>query len=50
MEVERRLGTSTKVSDTVARMGPDVDDAAYCPYFPATMKGVAQSWFNSLAL
>ena len=24
----------------------DVDDAAYCRYFPATLKGVAQSWFN----
>jgi len=27
----------------------DVDDASYCRYFPATLKGVAQSWFNGLA-
>ena len=26
----------------------DVDDATYCCYFPATLKGVLQSWFNSL--
>jgi len=26
----------------------DVDDAAYYRYFPATLKGVAQSWFNGL--
>jgi len=26
----------------------DVDDAAYCRYFPATLKGVVQSWFNGL--
>lgn len=26
----------------------DVDDASYCRYFPATLKGVAQSWFNGL--
>jgi len=26
----------------------DVDDSAYCRYFPATLKGVAQSWFNGL--
>jgi len=27
----------------------DVDDAAYCKNFLATLKGVAQSWFNGLA-
>jgi len=27
----------------------DMDDASYCRYFPATLKGVAQSWFNDLA-
>lgn len=27
----------------------DVDDDTYCRYFLATMKGVAQSCFNSLA-
>jgi len=27
----------------------DVDDATCCRYFPATLKEVAQSWFNSLA-
>jgi len=26
----------------------DVDDAAYCRYFPTTLKRVAQSWFNGL--
>ena len=26
----------------------DVDDASYCCYFLATLKGVAQSWFNGL--
>jgi len=26
----------------------DVDDAAYCRYFPATPKGMPQSWFNGL--
>ena len=26
----------------------DVDDASYCRYFPPTLKGVAQSWFNGL--
>jgi len=26
----------------------DVDDATYYQYFPATLKGVTQSWFNSL--
>jgi len=26
----------------------DLDDAAYYRYFPATLKGVAQSWFNGL--
>ena len=26
----------------------DVDDASYCRYFPATLKGVAQSCFNGL--
>ena len=26
----------------------DVDNATYCRYFPATLKGVAQSWFNGL--
>ena len=26
----------------------DVDDATYCLYFPTTLKGVAQSWFNGL--
>ncbi|KAL2898004.1 Tetraacyldisaccharide 4'-kinase, partial [Bienertia sinuspersici] len=25
-----------------------VDDATWCKYFPATLKGVAQKWFNSL--
>ena len=24
----------------------DVDNAKYCRYFPATLKEVAQSWFN----
>jgi len=28
----------------------DVDDVAYCQYFPTTLKGVAQSWFNDLPL
>ena len=28
----------------------DVDDASYCRYFPATLKGAAQSWFNGLTL
>ena len=28
----------------------DVDDAAYCCYFLATLKGVAQSWFSGLPL
>ena len=27
----------------------DVDDEACCRFFPATFKGVAQSWFNGLA-
>jgi len=27
----------------------DVDDAAYCHYFSATLKGVVQSWFNGLS-
>ena len=27
----------------------DVDDAAYCRYFQATLKVVTQSWFNDLA-
>ena len=27
----------------------DVDDAAYCRFFPATLKEVAQAWFNGLA-
>ena len=26
----------------------DVDDTSYCRYFPATLKGVVQSWFNGL--
>ena len=26
----------------------DTNDAAYYQYFPATLKGVAQSWFNAL--
>ena len=26
----------------------DVDDAGYSRYFPATLKGVAQPWFNGL--
>ena len=26
----------------------DVDDASYCRYFPITLKGVTQSWFNGL--
>ena len=26
----------------------DVDDATYCRYFPATLKGVAQLWFNDM--
>jgi len=26
----------------------DVDDASYCRYFPALLKGVLQSWFNGL--
>jgi len=26
-----------------------VDDAVYCRYFSATLKGVAQSWFNGFA-
>ena len=26
----------------------DVDDAGYCRYFPATLKGATQSWFNGL--
>jgi len=26
----------------------DVDDASYCRYFPTTLKGVVQSWFNGL--
>ena len=26
----------------------NVDDAACCHYFPATLNGVAQSWFNGL--
>ena len=26
----------------------DVNDAAHCRYFPATLKGVAWSWFNGL--
>ena len=25
-----------------------VDDATWCRYFPATLKGIAQKWFNSL--
>ena len=25
-----------------------MDDTSYCRYFPATLKGVAQSWFNDL--
>jgi len=28
----------------------DVDDAAYCPYFPVTLKGVEHAWFNGLGL
>jgi len=27
----------------------DVRDASYCRYFPATLMGVAQSWFNGLS-
>ena len=27
----------------------DVVDVAYCRFFPDTVKGVAQSWFNGLA-
>ena len=27
----------------------DVDNAAYCCYLPATLKGGAESWFNGLA-
>ena len=27
----------------------DVDDATCCRYFPATLKGIAQKWFNDLA-
>lgn len=26
----------------------DVDDAAYCRYFPTTLKGVVLLWFNGL--
>jgi len=26
----------------------DVDDATCCRYFPATLKGIAQKWFNGL--
>ena len=26
----------------------DVDDVTYCRYFPTTLKGVAQLWFNGL--
>jgi len=26
----------------------DVDDTAYCRDFPATLKGIAQSWFNGM--
>ena len=26
----------------------DVDDVGFCRYFPATLKGVVQSWFNGL--
>ena len=26
----------------------DVDDVAYCRYFPSTLKDVVQSWFNGL--
>ena len=28
----------------------DVDDAMYCRFFPATLNGVAQSWFNGLVI
>jgi len=28
----------------------NVDDAVYCRFFLATLKGVAQSWFNGLSL
>jgi len=28
----------------------DVDAAAYCRYFPTTLKRMAQSWFNGLPL
>ena len=28
----------------------DIDDAAYCQFFRATLKGVAQCWFNGLVL
>ena len=27
----------------------DIDEASYCRYFPATLKGVAQSWLNGHA-
>jgi len=26
----------------------DVDNATYCRYFPATLKGIAKKWFNGL--
>jgi len=26
----------------------DVDDAMCCRYFPATLRGIAQKWFNGL--
>ena len=26
----------------------DVHDATYCRYFPVTLKGIAQKWFNAL--
>ena len=26
----------------------DVDDATYCCYFRATLKGITQKWFNGL--
>jgi len=27
----------------------DVDDVAYCRYFPKTLKGVSQKWFSDLS-